>query len=160
MMSELLVRIVQLETMQVAAFHAFGATPELAAWQKVQAWSQPRGLTDEESTCRIFGFNNPNPSEGSPNYGYEFWVEIDDADDIEASDRSVEIKHFDGGLYAVAECVGAEQIGATWQQLVAWCEKSRYEIAHHQWLEEHMQRGDVLPEQLHLALYLPIADSA
>lgn len=157
-MSKLSVRIVRLEPMHVVSFHAFGATPELDAWKNLQAWSQSHGLFDQKSGHRIFGFNNPDPSVGSPNYGYELWLELDDAEAIAAADPSVEIKRFAGGLYAVTECAGVEQITTTWQQLVVWCEGSRYEIAHHQWLEEHLQRDDIVPEQLHLALYLPIAE--
>ncbi len=155
-MNEMSVRILRLEPMEVATFHAFGPAPEAEAWRKLQTWSQPRRRLGEESFHRIFGFNNPNPSVGSPNYGYEFWIEAGHEDGV--TDPSVEFKRFGGGLYAVTECISVEQIGTTWQRLVAWCEDSPYQIAHHQWLEEHLERGEIVPEQLSLLLYLPIAE--
>ena len=66
-MSELDVRIVELEPMRVASFHAFGESPELKASKKLVDWAKPKGLLDAKGTHRIFGFNNPDPSPGSPN---------------------------------------------------------------------------------------------
>ena len=43
---------------------------------------------------------------------------------------------FDGGLYAVTRFKDLNQIGKVWKQLVVWREGSRYQAAHHQWLEE------------------------
>ena len=41
-MNEMSVRMLRLEPMEVATFHAFGPAPEAEAWRKLQTWSQPR----------------------------------------------------------------------------------------------------------------------
>ena len=76
-MSKLDVRIVRLEPMRVASAYGFGASPEGIAHEKMQALLRAKKLLDGYSTkYRHFGFNNPSPAPGSPNYGYEIWVEI------------------------------------------------------------------------------------
>jgi hypothetical protein len=73
-MTELDVRIVKLESMRVASFHGFGTEPEAIAFGKLTAYAQPKGYLDDLEAKSVFGFNNPNPSAGSPNYGYEVWL--------------------------------------------------------------------------------------
>ncbi|MEZ4638066.1 MAG: effector binding domain-containing protein [Caldilineaceae bacterium] len=106
----------------------------------------------------MFGFNNPNPSPGSPNYGYEFWIVVGAE---EESSADVPVKEFGGGLYAVTRCeVGGapgDTIPATWQELVAWREDSAYRMGRHQWLEKHIPLGDMAEDQFDLDLYMPIA---
>ncbi len=155
-MSELEVRIVRLEPMRVAAVRGFGASPEHLAWEKMAAWARPKGLLKDVERHRIFGFNNPDPSPGSPNYGYEFWIMVGDEVQPEGE---VEIKHFDGGLYAVTRSQGVENITPTWKRLVAWLEDSPHKRACHQWLEEHLGPVDTPIEEseLILDLYAPIA---
>ena len=75
-MSELDVRIVELEAMRVAGVHGFGPSPEMAAWEKLLAWARPLGLLDDPGSYRIFGFNNPNPTEDKKEYGYELWIRV------------------------------------------------------------------------------------
>lgn len=154
-MEPLDVRIVNLPPLHVASAHAYGATPENDAWDKLVAWAEPRGLLKDIKTHRIFGFNNPNPSPGSPQYGYEFWIVV--GPEIEGGD-GVTIKDFAGGLYAVTRCEvkgDMEAIGRTWQQLVQWGQKSAYQHAAHQWLEEHI--SGMAEKDLVLDLYMPIA---
>ena len=119
------VRIVNLEPIRVACFHAFGREPEQAAWQKLATWAEPSGYLADEKTHPIFGFNNPNPSPGSPNYGYEFWIAV--GPEVEST-AQVPVKEFTGGLYAVSHCqvnnMPGDTIPAGWQQLVAWREES------------------------------------
>ena len=79
-MSELNVRIVQMEPMRVASAHGFGTNPEEQAWTKILAFAKDKGI--DAGDARFFGFNNPNPSPGSPNYGYEQWMTV--APDVEA----------------------------------------------------------------------------
>ncbi|MCB0114439.1 MAG: GyrI-like domain-containing protein [Caldilineaceae bacterium] len=157
-MNKLDVRIVTLEPVRVAAFHAFGPEPEHAAWQKLEAWAAPLGYLADTETHPIFGFNNPNPSPGSPNYGYEFWIVVGAE---EESSAAAPVKEFGGGLYAVTRCeVGGapgDTIPATWQELVAWREDSAYRIGNHQWLEKHIPLGDMAVDQFDLDLYMPIA---
>lgn len=156
-MSGLEVRIVKLEPMRVASVYGFGESPEHQAWEKLMAWAGPKGLLDDLEQHRIFGFNNPDPSPGSPNYGYEFWIIV--GSDVEP-EGEVRVKGFSGGLYAVTRCQGVDNITRTWKQLVAWLNDSKYKRAGHQWLEEHL--GPVgTPqdeEELLLDLYAPIAE--
>ena len=160
-MSDLKVRVVKLEPMRVASVHAFSEGPEIEAGQKLVAWARPKGLLDDPDRYRVFGFNNPDPSPGSPNYGYEFWIVV--GPDVEP-EGEVKVKEFPGGLYAVTRCDvppgGAyEAIPATWQQLVAWCEDSEYQFATHQWLEKHIDLAETSPETgFVLDLHLPIAE--
>ena len=100
-MSELNVRIVKLGPLRVASVLGYGKEPEDIAWKKLAAFAQAHGLFENLDQHRVFGFNNPSPSPGSPNYGYEFWITVDPALEAEGE---VEIKAFSGGLYAVARC--------------------------------------------------------
>lgn len=154
-MSELNVRIVNLEAMRVASAYGFGPSPELLAWQNLVDWARPQGFLDDPETHRIFGFNNPDPSSGSPNYGYEFWLEI--GPDVEP-EGEIRVQDFGGGLYAVTGCVGVENIMATWKQLVAWVAESGYGNGRHQWLEQHLSPDGTPLEKLKLDLFLPITE--
>lgn len=150
------IRIVQLEPLRVARFHGFGPGPEMEAWQKLENWAGPRGLMDYTVAHRIFGFNNPNPAPGSPNYGYEYWITVTPE---ETAGENVEIVNFPGGLYAVAQCLVRDpgsDIPETWQQLVAWRENSPYKAANHQWMEQHLRVG-APGSDFDLDIYLPIA---
>lgn len=158
-MNEENVRIVRLEPARVASVLGFGESPELEAIEKLSAWAKPKGYLEDLAEHRIFGFNNPSPSPGSPNYGYELWMVI--GQDVAPEDE-VEIKEFSGGLYAVKHCVisgdAYEVIPATWRELVMWREDSPYKSGSHQWLEEHLQIGSGQSEAWALNLYLPIEE--
>jgi len=143
------IRIVQLEPARVASAWAFGPSPERLAWQKLAAWAQSRGLLAEVVGRRIFGFNNPNPSQGSPNYGYEYWLTVEPSVMPEGDIRLVD---FPGGLYAAMsfDLAGGdpgEVIPASWRRLDAWVAESQYQPAHHQWLEGHSMQGE--PQELY-----------
>jgi DNA gyrase inhibitor GyrI len=158
-MSTLDVRLVTLAPLRVASFYGFGPSPELVAWEKLVAWSRPKGLLDLAASARIFGFNNPSPSVGSPNYGYEFWLEVGAEVAVAPEDEAeVKIVHFAGGRYAVARCQGVEAIPSTWQALVNWLANSSCQPGSHQWLEEHLGPVDAPVEAWALDLYAPIAD--
>ena len=155
-MNKMNVQIVQLPPMRVASVHGFGSSPEIQAWNKLATWTKARGV--EQTRYRIFGFNNPDPSPGSPNYGYEFWVTV--GEDV-AGDDVAEIKQVAGGLYAVLRCEvkgDFEKIGQDWRQLVAWRENSRYHMGQHQWLEEHLGGIDVTVANVVLELMMPVAE--
>lgn len=158
-MSDLDVRIVKLEPMHVASFLGFGPSPEELAWGELLPWAKEKGLLEDPKKHRLFGFNNPNPSAGSPNYGYEVWIVID-PDEVDP-EEDVKVKDFEGGLYAVTECVVPkgffDVIGQTWKKLVAWREDSKYRCGSHQWLEESLPISPPDTEFV-LDLYLPIAE--
>jgi DNA gyrase inhibitor GyrI len=155
------VRIVKLEAMRVASAHAYSVSPEQEAWDKLIAWAKPKGLLDDPDTHRIFGFNNPDPSPGSPNYGYEFWIIV--GPEVEP-EGEIKIKDFSGGLYAVARCDvqgnPGEVIPSTWNELIVWGKENNYKRAHHQWLEEHIGPADepIDEEGFVLDLYMPIME--
>lgn len=157
-MSDLEVRIVKLEPLHVASFLGFSASPENDAFAKLFAWAQPRGLLDDRQAHRLFGFNNPCPAAGSPNYGYEVWIVVDPDT---APDGEARMLDFPGGLYAVTRCVVPEGdfavIGNTWQQLNVWREDSPYKAGCHQWLEESLPL-DLPGVAFVLDLYLPLAE--
>jgi len=157
-MSELDVRIVKLEPMRVASTVGFGPSPEDLAWQKILSYAQEHGLLKDREKRRFFGFNNPNPSAGSPNYGYEQWITVDPETQ---PGEGVQIKDFPGGLFAVTRC-NLTNIGEQWQALVKWAESSPYTISHKQCLEEALTPPyDGIPqelEQIILDLYLPVVE--
>ncbi len=156
-MSEFQVRIVRLEPTRVASVHGFGTSPEDQAWEKLAAWAKPKGF--DLKGHRIFGFNNPNPTPASPNYGYEFWMTVGPEVQPEGE---VEIKDFPGGLYAVTRCevknAPGDTIPACWSQFVLWRENSPYQMGTHQWLEEHIGQDTSLDSNWDLDLYMPIAE--
>jgi DNA gyrase inhibitor GyrI len=165
-MTEMEVRIVRLEPMKIASTLGFGATPEVQAWQQIRDWAEGQGFLDDLSKVRFFGFNNPDPSPGSPNYGYEQWITVGDA--VESSGE-VAVKDFSGGLYAVTNCRLSE-ITDAWKALVLWRESSEYPEAHHQWLEECLTPNlflndpeagaeETLFEKAIFDLYLPVGES-
>ena len=78
-MSENKVRIITLEPMRVASAYAFGDSPELASLTKMRQFVEENELLEDGHMPQTFGFNNPNPSAGSPNYGYEVWLPAENA---------------------------------------------------------------------------------
>jgi DNA gyrase inhibitor GyrI len=154
-MSGLDVKIVKLEAMRVICFNGYGEGPETLALNKLFGWAKVHGKRG-----RVFGYNNPNPAPGSPNYGYDAWMVVDGGVLGEGEARIID---FPGGLYAVARCSvtkPGEDIPDTWQALVRWREDSRYREASHQWLEEHidLQQAAADGENFTLDLYLPIKE--
>jgi DNA gyrase inhibitor GyrI len=158
-MDELNVHIVELAPGRVASVLGYGSQPENQAWEKLVAWAGPQGFLQSRQQHRIFGFNNPNPSEGSPNYGYEFWMLVGPE---QQSAGEVEIKDFPGGLYAVARCQvkgdAYQSIPITWQALVQWCEDSPYRMSSQQCLEEVIENEMLAEGEFTLDLYLPIEE--
>lgn len=156
------VRFLELPAMNIVSFHGFGAEPEGIALSAMFEWAAKHEYFQLENT-RCFGFNNPDPTPGSSNYGYEVWLLIPERLSVE--DRPVQL--FSGGLYAVTNCSGKVEeaesfIPSTWKKLVEWVENSPYQMGKHQWLEEQLPlEGISLPEmyttgRLNLDLFLPI----
>jgi DNA gyrase inhibitor GyrI len=156
------VRITELKPMKIASFHGFSTEPEGIALNAMYEWAEKHGYFKTENP-RCFGFNNPDPTPGSSNYGYEVWLVIPEGMSVE----DIPVKEFGGGLYAVSNCNGnIEQAGvfipSAWKELVEWVENSRYKMGKHQWLEEQVPlQGLSLPEmnaqgKLNLDLYLPL----
>jgi DNA gyrase inhibitor GyrI len=157
-MKDLDVRIVKLPPLRVACVNGFGEGPEGQAFEKMEAWAKAHHLL--EKPYRLFGYNNPDPSPGSPNYGYDVWITVDESVQADSETRIIE---FPGGLYVVTRLeVGnpGDDIPRTWQSLIKWMEASKYRHGRHQWLEEHIgPLGDMTGDQpFILDLYLPIAE--
>jgi DNA gyrase inhibitor GyrI/DNA-binding HxlR family transcriptional regulator len=163
-MQELDVRIVGLEPMRVASVRAVSETPERDAWAKMRAWAEPKGLLKDMEAHPVFGFNNPDPSPGSKEYGYEFWIRIGPEMEPEGD---VEVKEFEGGLYAVTECNLKEELESeffrkegyleTWKRLTDWVTSSQYEWGKHPCLEKSHD-PKATEDDLILDLYCPIEE--
>jgi len=155
-MPNLDVRIVRLEPMRVACAHVIGEEPEHDAWVKLHEWAEPRGLLNDIEKHPAFGFNNPNPTEGNNEYGYELWIRVDPGTD---SEGNIVVRDFPGGLFAVTTCkLMNDQNGnvpEVWMKLYEWVKASEYEWRKTQALEKP---HDVVSsdEDLFLDLYLPI----
>ncbi|MFW9883540.1 MAG: GyrI-like domain-containing protein [Candidatus Thorarchaeota archaeon] len=162
-MDDLEVRIEKLEPMRVARFQAISKSPENDAWEKLRTWAEPRGLLDDVKRNPVFGFNSPDPSPGKKEYGYEFWIKV--GEDVE-SKGDVEVKEFEGGLYAVTTTPlkadpyvtdeGIMIIGA-WKRLGEWIKASKYEFGDQQCFERAHEIG-VSEDDLILDLYWSIKE--
>ncbi len=156
-MNERNIEIIQLAPMRVVSATGFGETPELIAHEKLLGWARSSGLLDSVPPPRFFGFNNPDPHPGSPNYGYELWMTVPES--IQAASE-LEIKQFGGGLYATVTCKNPWTLPETWQAMVRWQEGSRYALASHQYLEEHIKFIDLPLEEYEFRLYLPVVEQS
>ena len=154
-MSELEVRIVTLEPMRMASFYGYGDSPEAQAWEKCKAWGKGKGILDDPKDYRNFGFNNPDPSTGTPNYGYEIWIPV--GEDVEP-EGDMRIVDFYGGLYVVTRFKDLDNIGRVWKELVKWRENSKYQRGYHQWMEELLVAPESPFAEYVFDLYLPIVE--
>lgn len=157
-MSDPVVRVVKLPALRVVCVNGFGEGPEGMAFDKMREWAKTHHLPN--GPHRIFGYNNPDPSPGSPNYGYDVWLTVDQSVQAEDGARIIE---FPGGLYAVTRVEvnnPGDEIPNAWQKLVKWMEASKYHHGRHQWLEEHIGPLDDTVNELPftLDLYLPISE--
>ena len=154
-MNNLQVRIVTLDPLRVASAYGFGASPEGIAFEKIETFAAANKLLEEDRLPSTFGFNHPDPSPGSPNYGYEVWLPV--TEDVQEQ-GDISIKNFPGGLYAITRLTGLQNIGDAWKQLARWREGSKYEDGNHQWLEHLLSPPDSSLEDFVFDLYLPIAE--
>lgn len=146
----------ELGSMQVAYYRHISTSPEVEAFAVMRDWATRVGLVADRVKTRYFGFNNPNPTPGCTEYGYEVWVTIDE--DLAVDDERIRAKTVPGGKYAVMT-VNAEDgdaIARAWQRMVAWLKVSPYQLGRHQWLEEHLDFGDEQGHDMKLDLYMPI----
>jgi DNA gyrase inhibitor GyrI len=155
-MDKLEVRIVTLPPMRVISAYGYGANPENMAGKKMGDFLEAKGLLqDFGSKYQSFGFNNPNPSSASPNYGYEIWATL--PADIEP-EGDLRVAMFPGGKYAVTRFEDLENIGHVWKELVKWREGSPYKPACHQWLEHLLNPLEKDSKKYVFELYLPVKD--
>jgi len=141
-------RTVGIGPMDVAVFHGYGASPEMIAFGKLVRWIKETNAMDRVPKPRVFGFNNPNPSPGSEEYGYDFWIElppdsglaerVSKQPETVGDDNQPARLRFEGGLYvALAHEGPGETIPNAWASLVETAARLGYAHGKHQWLEEH-----------------------
>jgi len=150
-------RTIELDPARVVSALGYGKSPEEQAWGLINRYAETHGLQLWDGTHRFFGFNNPDPTPGSPNYGYEQWITAPGDSD---PGEPLEVKQFAGGRYATLHLRGLAAIGTAWQQLVAWVEDQGYQIApsEHACLEELRTSLDRPEEEWEFDLYLGITD--
>jgi DNA gyrase inhibitor GyrI len=135
-------RAARLPDMRVASFRYVGTQPEGGAMEGLYSWAAREGLLPCDETPRFFGFNNPDPQEGSEEYGYESWLTV--GEDAEGT-GGVETKEVPGGLYATTGPM--DGIAPLWDtfrmRFWSWAEENGYEYdTGRQWLEEHLTTAD------------------
>lgn len=151
-MTALDVRIVTLPPMRVASVRVVSEHPEDDAWRALASWAEPLGLLADPLAHPVFGFNNPNPSPGIQEYGYEFWLQVGPT--IEAS-GPVTITDVPGGRFAVLRHRGYPEPDV-WRQLWDWTTAQGFEWSGSHELERMLTPpGSAAPE---FDLYLPIAE--
>ena len=155
---ELDVRIKTLSSMRVASVKAINKSPEDEAWKKMKPWAEKMGLLDNTEEHPVFGFNNPDPSPGKEEYGYEFWIKIEP--DV-VPPPEFEVKEVKKGLYAITTTrlvISDENIIPAWKRLAEWVKNNKkYDFGSHQWLERHLNPRAPI-EELILDLYCPIKE--
>jgi effector-binding domain-containing protein len=151
------VRVVEMEPLRVVSALGFGPEPEPEAWDLIEAFAAEQGLEMWSGEHRFFGFNNPNPSAGSPNYGYEQWMTV--GPEVTA-ESPYEIKELPAGRYAVTGFQGLDRIGETWKALVGWFETEGHAIPSEmdRCLEELLPPFGESPEEWRFDLYLGLED--
>jgi DNA gyrase inhibitor GyrI len=137
--------------MRVARFHAFGPSPETAAWARLRTWAEPRGFLKDVPAHPVFGFNNPSPTVPGEDYGYEFWICIGSEMPVENGNETLD---FPGGWYAVTTCRGFPN-PEIWMRLLGWVRSSphRYRPTHEL---ERPYNPLALAADMIFDLYLPI----
>ncbi|MBN2010968.1 GyrI-like domain-containing protein [candidate division KSB1 bacterium] len=154
--------------MRVAWYCVVGEQPELHAWTTITAWAKQAGLLDNDFPCRFFGFNNPNPTDENPVYGYEVWVTV--PPDIAEHDE-IKLKDIAGGWYAATRTTLA-QVMETWMNHQAWqtwleTNHVRYDGSRHLLEEVLISKREIDTlisaavdmDTIQLDLYLPIQAS-
>ncbi len=118
------VRIINLPKMTFASYTAKSETPEDDCAEVMNKFIEENGIKHMQG-FRHFGFNNPNPTEGNPIYGYEMWAVV--PKDYSVPSPLVK-KHFDGGMFASLTCT-LDNIGERWGTLYNWTMQSeKYEL--------------------------------
>lgn len=157
------VRIVYLPPATVVSSHYTGENPEEDAGNQLKAFIQNVNLPALQPGFRVYGFNNPSPSEENVPYGYEFLAVIPDALPVK---EPLTKKYFPGGLYA-AYCIKMGDFHL-WQNLYEYVSSNdTYDIDWERepqgmqgFLEEHLNAHTYYTEEnqhfIQLDLLIPI----
>lgn len=169
--------IKELEPMKVACFTYFGDDPETHAFEGLKTWAKEHDVAFHDPEYRVFGYNNPDPSnvDSDETYGYEVCITISEElfetlEDVpEGFTRgtydSVKRRVLSGGKFAVTSVkrdgngeVGLEIMNA-WKRFSEWLNESKYNWGGNQYLEEHLGFDE---EDNHIGgvdLYISIQDA-
>ena len=137
-MDKNMIQELELPEFTVASAYAFGEEPEMKSFSVLEELIRLAGWQKADlESHRLFGFNNPDPSEGSPRYGYENQLTVEPPFRLpEGAGEGLSVKKMAGGLYAALESAGIPDSGK-WGGLVTWLNGSRYQYdPSRQWLEE------------------------
>jgi len=156
--NELEVQFIRLMSMRVVSFHAISETPEDDAWKKLREWAEPLGYFEDLEKNPIYGFNNPNPTPGKKEYGYEFWLVVDS--DFKSDE--VVIKDIPETFNVVTRChveVPERDIPDAWKKILEWIKKHKVKIAGKCGLEKviipsHSGEGFILD------IYIPVEEES
>lgn len=156
-MTDLTVEMRDLDEMVVVSGRGFGLEPEPPAWDLIFEFAALHGLEVGSGEHRFFGFNNPNPTPGIPEYGYEQWMTI--SADLEVDpDGPVVRKVIPAGRFAVTRFKGLSRITETWREFVGWYEESGLEPGAdwQECYEEMLNPVEQSPDEWEFELYLPV----
>ncbi|NHJ05588.1 MAG: ArsR family transcriptional regulator [Candidatus Heimdallarchaeota archaeon] len=142
-----------LPPMRVACFHVISKTPENDASKKMSKWMKENNIFFDSEKHPTFGFDNPRPTQGKEEYGYEFWLKVED--DFEPKD-DVKLKDIPSFYYVVTTCWRLTDIGRDWMHLDRWIREHDYEIIRDTPCLERAHISGVTEEELILDLMVPI----
>ncbi len=137
-MGENRVKTVELAASRVVSGYGYGPEPEMQSQAVMSRFFELMGWDREElEQHRIYGFNNPDPSEGTGSYGYEHWITVDKTFVLpEEVPEGITMKEMPGGLYASLESPGIPN-PEKWGGVVRWINGSEYQYdGSRQWLEQ------------------------
>lgn len=168
----------ELPDLKVACYTYFGKDPEDHAFAIMKEWAKTHNVPFHEDTYRIFGYNNPDPSnvdDFSELYGYEVCITISDEqyealEDVPSiltkeSYPCVKRRILRGGKYAVMSVKRDETgdigtpIMAAWKRFNLWISESKYLWGGNQYLEEHLGFSDDDDHIGGVNLYISIKDT-
>ncbi len=155
---ELEVQFIHLLPMRVVSFHAVSVTPENDAWIKLREWAEPKGYFDDLDKNPIYGFDNPSPTPGKKEYGYEFWLVVDP--DFKSDE--VKIKDVPESFNVVTRCNVEDitkDIGKAWTKILEWIKKHKIKIARKYGLEKVIVPSDS-GEGFILDIYVPVDEDS
>lgn len=164
-----------LPDMKVACFTYFGPNPENHAFEAIKDWVKQHDISLKDEAYRIFGYNNPdpsNPEDSSELYGYEVCVTIPDTlyekledvpqDFSRCTYDKVRRKVIYGGKFAVLSVKrdGNGDVGINimhaWQRFNKWMEEGKYVWGGRQYLEEHLGFNEEDDHIGGVELYMPV----
>ena len=165
----------ELDDMKVACFTYFGSGPEGNAFEQIKKWMRKNNISPKDSAYRIFGYNNPDPSNAADAeelYGYEVCITIPDSlydtledvpcDFVKGTYDCVKRKILKGGKYAVLSVKrdGSGDIGTNimhaWERFSKWIDEGKYIWGGRQYLEEHLEFTEDAEHIGGVDLYLPV----